>query len=85
MLCNPSRLARETASAESKCITSSSESNADLEGSLAIAEMRLVLAHILFEFDIELMPESVDWLDQRGFSIWEKKPLIVRLHPVKRT
>jgi cytochrome P450 len=50
--------------------------------SLAYAEMRLVLAGVLFNFDLELMPSQDDWLDQKVYGVWYKKPLMVRLRPV---
>lgn len=47
--------------------------------------MRLIMAHLLFNFDLELMPESNNWLDQKVFTTWEKKELMVKMIPVKRT
>ncbi len=44
--------------------------------------MRLILARILFNFDIELVDPSDNWMDQQVFSIWHKKPLMVYLKPV---
>ncbi|CAG8948790.1 hypothetical protein HYFRA_00001912 [Hymenoscyphus fraxineus] len=46
---------------------------------LAIAEMRLILAKILWNFDLELMPESRDWDNQKTYALWEKTPLMVKL------
>ncbi|KAI1811604.1 cytochrome p450 monooxygenase [Poronia punctata] len=43
---------------------------------LAYAEMRLILARILFRFDVKLAPEARDWLKgQRVYSLWDKPPL----------
>jgi hypothetical protein len=53
--------------------------------SLSYTEMRLIMAHLLFNFDLELMPESNKWLDQKVFTTWEKNDLMVRLIPVKQT
>ncbi|EPE10884.1 cytochrome p450 [Ophiostoma piceae UAMH 11346] len=51
---------------------------------LAYAEMRSILARIVFNFDFELRPESYNWVDQRSFNIWDKGPLYVNLtHRVK--
>ena len=47
--------------------------------SLAYAEMHLILARLLFEFDIELEDEKYDWINQRVFTLWEKPPLLLRL------
>jgi cytochrome P450 len=53
--------------------------------SLAHAEMRLIAAKVLFNFDLELKEESGNWLqDQKVFGLWEKPELKVKLVPVKR-
>ncbi|EXJ87227.1 hypothetical protein A1O3_04186 [Capronia epimyces CBS 606.96] len=53
---------------------------------LAFLEMRLVLARLLWEFNLELVPgPKKKWDDARVFLIWEKNPLYVRLKPVVRT
>jgi hypothetical protein len=55
--------------------------DAIVQSSLAYFEMRLILAHVLWNFDLELMPESTDWSRQKVFAIWEKSPLYVKLKP----
>lgn len=50
---------------------------------LAYAETKLIMAHLVWSFDLESATEG-DWMDQKVFMIWEKKPLYVKLHPVKR-
>jgi averantin hydroxylase len=53
--------------------------------SLAYAEMRLILAKILFNFDLELDEGMTgQWMDQKVYLLWEKKPLWVRLKSVTR-
>lgn len=53
--------------------------------SLAYAEMRLVMAKILFNFDLELVDTTTDWIrTQKVFTLWEKQSLMVRLKPVQR-
>ena len=53
--------------------------------SLAYAEMRLILAKVLFNFDMELVNKERDWMgEQKVFALWEKPALEVRLRPVKR-
>ncbi|KAK1676524.1 cytochrome P450 [Colletotrichum godetiae] len=47
---------------------------------LAYHEMRLILATVLWKFDIELEDQNSDWIEQKSFGIWEKPPLNVRLH-----
>ncbi|KAH8696970.1 cytochrome P450 [Phaeosphaeriaceae sp. PMI808] len=49
---------------------------------LAYHEIRLVLASVLLHFDLKLCTESQNWLNQRTFAIWEKKPLLVQLKSV---
>lgn len=49
---------------------------------LAYVEMRLVLARILFNFDIEATPETKGWLHgQKVYLLWNKPPLWVNLIP----
>ncbi|KAK3385593.1 cytochrome P450 [Podospora didyma] len=51
---------------------------------LAYAEMRLILARILFNFDMHLVDGGKDWLDQPAYVLWDKHPLDVYLTPVER-
>lgn len=47
---------------------------------LARNEMRWILARLLWRFDLELMPESKNWMEkQRIFGFWEKPPLMCKL------
>ncbi|KAI4155761.1 MAG: hypothetical protein LQ340_000781 [Diploschistes diacapsis] len=48
---------------------------------LAYHEMRLVLAKVLWNFDMELAEDSRDWNQQRIIVSWEKPPLKVTLKP----
>jgi len=52
--------------------------------SLAYAEMRLVLAKLLWNFDLELEPESDSWFPHEMVVIWNSPALHVKLHPVRR-
>jgi cytochrome P450 len=55
------------------------------ETSLAYAEMRLILAKVLFNFDLELVDKTQNWLEgQKVFALWQKPSLMVELRPVKR-
>lgn len=48
--------------------------------SLAYYEVRSVLCRMLFNFDMELQPESEEWTTKQKFHIlWEKPPLMVKL------
>lgn len=49
---------------------------------LAYAEMRLILAHLVYHFDIRLCDEGLDWLDQKNYILWDKPALEVYLDPV---
>lgn len=48
---------------------------------LAYFEMRLMMALLLWNFDMELLPESEGWMDQKSYLFWEKSDLMVRLTP----
>lgn len=45
--------------------------------------MRLILARVLYDFDLELAPQSEGWLEtQKAYSLWNKPPLEIKLTPV---
>lgn len=47
--------------------------------------MRLILAKLLWHFDVELVRPGTEWMhDQRVFALWEKPALEVKLTPVLR-
>ncbi|KAI2626605.1 isotrichodermin C-15 hydroxylase [Hypoxylon sp. NC1633] len=49
---------------------------------LAYAEMRLILARIVYAFDLRLSDESKDWINvQKNYLLWEKPDLGVYLTP----
>jgi hypothetical protein len=50
--------------------------------SLAYSEMRLILALVIFNFDLQISEESNDWIQQKNFLMWQKHPLKVYLQPV---
>lgn len=50
--------------------------------SLAYFEMRLFLARLLFNFDLEWTPACVDWEKQQAYSFWIREPLLIKLKPV---
>lgn len=53
---------------------------------LAYAEMKVILARILWNFDIDVCEESRDWMDKlEVYTLWKKEPLMVKLTPVIRT
>ncbi|KAL1841239.1 hypothetical protein VTJ49DRAFT_7307 [Mycothermus thermophilus] len=52
---------------------------------LAYIEMRLILARVLWNFDLQIADDSLDWMSkQRIFNLWEKGQLNVYLTPVER-
>ncbi|GME64353.1 hypothetical protein EKO04_007756 [Neofusicoccum parvum] len=50
---------------------------------LANHEIRLILANIIWHFDLELCEESSNWTDQKTFSLWSKLPLMVKVSKAK--
>lgn len=46
--------------------------------------MRLLMTRLLWKFDLELLPESKAWIDQKVFLFWDKKALQVKLTEAKR-
>ncbi|KAK3171581.1 hypothetical protein OEA41_003665 [Lepraria neglecta] len=52
---------------------------------LAKAEMRLILAKLLWRFDLELVEGRGDWMEgQKVFGFWAKPPLMCTLEVVRR-
>ncbi|KAF2797408.1 cytochrome P450 [Melanomma pulvis-pyrius CBS 109.77] len=49
---------------------------------MAYHEMRLIMTKVLYNFDLELCPESSDWSNQNTFTLWEKHPLMCKLKVV---
>ncbi|KAJ0121357.1 Cytochrome PaP450-1 [Diaporthe amygdali] len=45
---------------------------------LAWAEMRLIMGHLLWNFDVELSSESANWNSQKTWFIWDKPDLMIR-------
>ncbi len=46
--------------------------------------MRLILARIIYNFDIRMNPGSPDWFDnQKEYVLWHKPALDVFLTPAK--
>lgn len=46
--------------------------------------MRLVLASVLFHFDLELCDLEQDWMHQETHAVWDKIPLNVTFKSVRR-
>lgn len=53
---------------------------------LAYNEARVILAKLLWNFDLELCEESEKWIEmQRTSVVWEKRPLMVKLRERERS
>ncbi|KAB8242340.1 cytochrome P450 [Aspergillus flavus] len=48
---------------------------------LAFGEASLILARLIWEFDLELSPQCSSWANQRAYIIWDKGPLLIKLTP----
>ncbi|KAI0198467.1 benzoate 4-monooxygenase cytochrome P450 [Astrocystis sublimbata] len=53
--------------------------------SLGLLELRLIIAKLVWQYDIELFDQSVDWhRDSKMQTLWQKPKLAVKIRPVKR-
>ena len=65
-----------------KCLRMPLIEMAKLQSSLAYAEVRLILARMIWNFDIQLAADSHDWMGkQNSYLMWEQPPLNVHLLP----
>lgn len=46
---------------------------------LAFVEMRIILARMVFNFDMELDPSSDGWTNQDAYGLWDKPDLMVKV------
>lgn len=46
---------------------------------MAWYEMRVVLATVIWHFDLELAAPDVDWADQKTYTSWNQNPLPIFL------
>lgn len=46
---------------------------------LAYSESRVILARVLWSFDLKFHEKSGEWDKQRSYLLWEKPPLICKL------
>lgn len=51
--------------------------------SLAYHEMRIILANVLWNFDLELCTESDGWVDQYTYTLWQKPGLFVKARAIR--
>lgn len=50
--------------------------------SLAMLELRLILAKIIWKFDMRLMDDDLDWVkENKNYVFWEKPALPVQFSP----
>ena len=53
---------------------------------LAYSEMRLILAKMIWSFDLELDPKSADWMERcKVMTLWLKPELLIRMKEVVRS
>ncbi|KAF2016207.1 cytochrome P450 [Aaosphaeria arxii CBS 175.79] len=50
---------------------------------MAYHEMRLILTKVFYNFDLELCPESDDWVNQKAYVLWDKPSLMVKVSPAQ--
>ncbi|KAF2497637.1 cytochrome P450 [Lophium mytilinum] len=50
---------------------------------LAYHEMRIILSKVLWNFDLEMLPECEDWTDQEVYTLWQKHPLKCKMTPIR--
>lgn len=50
---------------------------------LAYAEMKMILARVIWNFDLQLAPESQHWLDHEVYFLWNKPALMIHMTPRK--
>lgn len=56
-----------------------------MRDSMAYFMIRMIFCKILWHFDVELQPGQENWIkDQKIYGTWQKLPILVKLHPVKR-
>ncbi|KAK0110139.1 hypothetical protein ONS95_002792 [Cadophora gregata] len=51
---------------------------------LAFAEMRSIMCRLIWNFDMELQPDSLEWDRQKVYVLWSKPPLNVKLTARKK-
>ncbi len=51
---------------------------------LAYSEMRVILARLVWNFDLELCEEAQDWDQQKSYTLWEKRQLLCRLRDIRQ-
>lgn len=52
---------------------------------MAYHELRLILTKVLYNFDLSLEDDSIDWLPrQKIWIMWDKGDLNCKVTPVKR-
>lgn len=60
-------------------ISPESMANGVLEiNSLALMELRVILAKMLWTYDMHAVNPEFNWLDQKAFVLWEKPELVLR-------
>lgn len=45
--------------------------------------MRVILARVIWNFDLKVADDSTNWTEQKLYGLWKKGPLNVHLTPRK--
>jgi hypothetical protein len=49
---------------------------------MAYIEVRLLLAKLIFAYDMEIVDKTLDWeAEQQCFTLWQKPDLFVKVSP----
>ncbi|KAL7916750.1 putative cytochrome P450 oxygenase [Trichoderma velutinum] len=60
-------------------------SRACLGKGLAYNEMRVILARLIWNFDVVLCEEAKEWDQQKSYTLWEKRQLLCTLRDIRST
>ena len=83
MYSNPSQRVRGNVLARGKPVYSCVGERLPIDRkSLALAETRLIIAKMLWNFDMKCQTNE-DWLYQSSYMLWKKKPLMMKLVSVR--
>jgi len=50
-----------------------------------LAQARVFLAKVVWNFDLDMLENQEDWLDQEAYLVFEPKPLLVKLREPGQT
>jgi hypothetical protein len=53
--------------------------------SLAVAEMKLTISRLIYNFDFEIVNPQKNWYDQQVWGFYDKKPLVLHVTDRKQS